>query len=225
MSAQTTLPFDELNTPEGVVKITPIQHASLMLEVPGQVVYVDPAMGKYNGMPKGDLILLTHTHSDHLSITNIERLRKAQTRIIAPEAAAKSVAGASVMRNGETKTVGKWTIEAIPAYNVKRKRPDGAVYHDKGHGNGYVLTFGGKRIYIAGDTEDVPEVRALKNIDVAFIPMNLPFTMQPDEAAELVRALKPKVVYPYHYRGTDLSVFEKALAGSGVEVRIRNWYN
>lgn len=225
LSAQTALLFDELKTSEGVVMITPIQHASLMLQVPGQVIYVDPAMGKYDNLPKADLILLTHTHSDHLSISNIERLRKAQTRIIAPEAAAKSVAGAAVMANGETKTLGKWTIEAVPMYNINRKRPDGVVFHEKGRGNGYVLTFGGKRIYIAGDTEDIPEVRALKDIDVAFLPMNLPYTMTPEEAAGLVLAFKPKAVYPYHYRGADLSVFEKALAGSGVEVRIRNWYN
>ncbi len=225
LSAQTALLFDELKTSEGTVMITPIQHASLMLQVPGQVIYVDPAMGKYDNLPKADLILLTHSHSDHLSISNIERLRKAQMRIIAPEAAAKSVAGAAVMGNGETRTLGKWAIEAVPMYNIKRKRPDGVVFHEKGRGNGYVLTFGGKRIYIAGDTEDIPEARALKDIDVAFIPMNLPYTMTPEEAAEMVRAFKPKAVYPYHYRGADLSAFEKALAGSGVEVRIRNWYN
>jgi L-ascorbate metabolism protein UlaG (beta-lactamase superfamily) len=98
------------------------------------------------------------------------------------------------------------------------------VFHDKGRGNGYLLAYGGKRIYIAGDTEGVPEMKALKNIDVAFIPMNLPYTMPPEEAADAVRAFKPAIVYPYHYRGSDLSKFEAALKGSGVEVRLRNWY-
>jgi L-ascorbate metabolism protein UlaG (beta-lactamase superfamily) len=222
--AQATLPSDELKTTAGVLKITPVQHASILMEVPGQVVYIDPAMGNYDGLPQADLILLTDTHGDHLNAKVLEKLKKAGTQIVAPEAVAKSVAGAVVMRNGETKTLGKWTIEALPMYNEKRKRPDGGVFHEKGRGNAYVLTFGGKKIYIAGDTEDIPEARALKNIDVAFIPMNLPYTMPPEEAAGMVRAFKPKVAYPYHYRGSDLSVFEKALAGSGVEVRIRNWY-
>ena len=109
-------------------------------------------------------------------------------------------------------------------YNLARGPAPGKVYHEKGRGNGYVLTFGGKRFYIAGDTENIPEMRALRAIDVAFVPMNLPYTMTPQEAAEAVRAFRPRVVYPYHYRGSDLQIFEKALAGSGVEVRLRNWY-
>ncbi len=109
-------------------------------------------------------------------------------------------------------------------YNLKRGPAEGKLFHDKGRGNGYVVTYGGKRFYFAGDTEGVEEMRALRNIDAAFVPMNLPYTMPPEEAADAVKAFRPKVVYPYHYRGADLSVFEKALAGSGVEVRIRNWY-
>jgi L-ascorbate metabolism protein UlaG (beta-lactamase superfamily) len=109
-------------------------------------------------------------------------------------------------------------------YNLKRGPSAGKLFHDKGRGNGYILTYGGKRFYFSGDTEGIPEMRALKNIDVAFVCMNLPYTMPPDEAAEAVRAFHPKIVYPYHYRGSDLSVFEKALAGSGIEVRILDWY-
>ena len=118
------------------------------------------------------------------------------------------------MANGDKKTIEGIEIEAVPMYNLKRGPSAGQLYHDKGRGNGYVLTLGGKRIYIAGDTEGVPEMRALKNIDVAFIPMNLPYTMPPAEAADAVKAFKPKIVYPYHYRGSDLKVFEDALKGS-----------
>ena len=224
LSAQAPRPADQFQTAAGVLKITPIQHASLLIQVPDQAVYIDPAMGDYDGLPRADMILLTHAHGDHLNAKTLDQLRKPGTQIVAPEAAAKSVSGAIVMRNGETKTMGQWTIEAVAMYNAKRKRPDGGFFHPKGEGNAYVLTYGGKRILIAGDTEDIPEIRALKNIDVAFVPMNLPYTMTPQEAAELVLAFKPKVVYPYHSLGADLPAFEKALAGSGVEARIRNWY-
>jgi L-ascorbate metabolism protein UlaG (beta-lactamase superfamily) len=154
----------------------------------------------------------------------IAGIRTGSTIIIAPEAVAKTVTDARVLRNGETTNVGDWTIEAIPMYNEKRGPSEGKFYHDKGRGNGYVLTFGGTRIYVAGDTEGVPEMRALKNIDVAFIPMNLPNTMSPEEAAAAVREFHPKIAYPYHYRSSDTSVFAKALESSGIDVRLRNWY-
>jgi L-ascorbate metabolism protein UlaG (beta-lactamase superfamily) len=215
---------EEIKTPAGTLKITPIQHASLMIEAGGQVVHVDPAQGNYDGLPAADLILLTDIHGDHLSAGMIAKVKKAGTTIIAPDAVAKQVAGATVLKNGETKKIGNWTIEAVPMYNLKRGPSAGTLYHDKGRGNGYVVTYGGTRIYISGDTEGVPEMRALKNIDVAFVCMNLPYTMPPEEAADAVKAFKPKVVYPYHYMGSDLKVFEAALKGSGVEVRLRDWY-
>ena len=109
-------------------------------------------------------------------------------------------------------------------YNLKRGPEAGKLYHDKGRGNGYILTYGGKRFYISGDTEGIPEMRALKNIDVAFICMNLPYTMPPDEAADAVKAFHPKIVIPYHYHGSDLTVFENALKGTGIEVRLLDWY-
>ena len=115
-------------------------------------------------------------------------------------------------------------IEAIPAYNIKRGPAPGKLFHDKRRGNGYVLTYGGKRFYFSGDTEGVPEMRALKNIDVAFVCMNLPYTMPPEEAADAVKAFHPKIVIPYHYRGSDLTVFQKALEGTGIEVRLLEWY-
>jgi len=215
---------DDFPTSAGTVKITPIRHASLRMEAGGQVVYLDPAQGDFDAAPKADLILLTDIHGDHLAPSIIEKLKKPGTAIVAPEAVAKTVAGAIILRNGESKTVGQWAIEAVAAYNMKRGPAEGKFYHDKGRGNGYIVTYGGKRFYFAGDTEGVPEMRAVKNIDVAFVPMNLPYTMPPEEAAEAVKAFRPKVVYPYHYRGSDLSVFEKALAGTGIEVRLGKWY-
>ena len=215
---------DEFSTAAGPVRITPLQHASLMLEAGGRVVYIDPAQGNYEGLPQADLILLTDTHGDHLVPAVLAKVRKPETTVIAPEAVAKTVEGATVMRNGERREFQGWTIEAVPMYNLQRGPAPGRVYHEKGRGNGYILTIGGKRFYVAGDTENIPEMRALRNIEAAFIPMNLPYTMPPEEAAEAVRAFKPKVVYPYHYRGADLEAFRKALEGSGIEVRIRNWY-
>jgi len=144
--------------------------------------------------------------------------------ILAPAAVAETLKNASVIRNGETKNADPFTIEAVPMYNLKRGPEPGKLFHDRGRGNGYIVTYGGKRFYFSGDTESIPEMRALKNIDVAFVCMNLPYTMPPDEAAEAVRAFHPKIVYPYHYRGSDLSVFQKVLAGSGSEVRILDWY-
>lgn len=215
---------EEFKTSAGTLKITTVQHASFLMEAGGQVVYVDPAQGSFDGLPQADLILLTDIHGDHLDAGMIAKVRKAGTQIVAPSAVAKTVTGAVVVNNGESKTIGAWKIDAVPMYNLKRGPSAGQLFHDKGRGNGYIVTYGGMRIYIAGDTEGIPEMRALKNIDVAFVPMNLPYTMPPEEAAEAVKAFHPKVVYPYHYQGSDLKVFESALAGSGVEVRIRNWY-
>ena len=216
---------DSFPTAAGDVKITPIHHASLMIEAGGKTIQVDPVgQGNYEGLPKADLILITDIHGDHLDQGTIGRLTKHGTEIIAPPAVARQAHVTKALKNGETTEWNGWTIEAIPMYNMKRGPAPGKFYHDKGRGDGYVLTYGGKRFYIAGDTEGTPEMRALKNIDVAFIPMNLPYTMPPEEAAEAVKAFHPKIVYPYHYRGSDLSVFQKALKGSGIEVRIRNWY-
>ncbi len=216
---------DELPTAAGPVRITPVQHASLMLEAGGQVIHVDPVGEQnYQDLPPADLILITDIHGDHLDVKAVGRLRKSSTLILGPEAVLKVVLDAQVIRNGEKKSFGKWEIEAVPAYNIQRGPAPGRVYHEKGRGNGYVLSYGGKRIYISGDTEGVPEMRGLRDIDVAFVCMNLPYTMPPEEAAEAIRAFKPKVVYPYHYRNSDLSVLQKALAGSGIEVRLRDWY-
>ncbi len=223
--AAPSRPVETFATKEGPVKITAIRHASMMIEAGGQVMHIDPwSQGNYEGLPQADVVLITDIHGDHMDPKALPAVRKDSTIVVAPQAVAQTVTGATVLANGEKKQIGKWSIEAIPMYNEKRGPAPGKLYHDKGRGNGYVISYGGLRIYVSGDTEGVAEMRALKNIDVAFLTMNLPYTMPPEEAAEAAKAFHPKVVYPYHYRESDLSVFEKALAGTGIDVRIRNWY-
>jgi len=214
---------EEFATAAGTLRLTPIQHASLMIQAGGKVLYIDPAQGKYDGLPQADYILITDIHGDHMAPAVVDKLKKAGTVILAPKAVAEKVPGCTVISNGESKTIGDFKVEAIPMYNLQ-PAPNGTVFHDKGRGNGYLLTYGGKRFYFSGDTDGTPELKALRNIDVAFVCMNPPYTMSSAEAAEAVRAFHPAIVYPYHYRGSDLAVFSKALEGSGVEVRIREWY-
>jgi L-ascorbate metabolism protein UlaG (beta-lactamase superfamily) len=214
---------EEFSTSSGPLRITPIQHASLMIQAGGKVLYVDPAQGRFDGLPQADIILITDIHGDHMVPALVEKLRKPGSAILAPQAVAAEVKGVTVISNGETKTVGDFKVEAIPMYNLAPAK-DGTIYHPKGRGNGYVLTYGGKRFYFSGDTQGIPEMKALRNIDVAFVCMNLPFTMTPQEAAEAVRAFHPAVVYPYHYRGSDLQAFAAALQGTGIDVRLRDWY-
>lgn len=215
---------DDFKASGGTIRITPIRHASLLIQAGGQNVYVDPAQGSFEGLPKADIILLTDIHFDHLVPDLVAKLRKPETIVAGPEAVAQKLKGIEILRNGESKTFGAWKVEAVPAYNIKRGPSPGQFYHEKGRGNGYIITWSDRRIYVAGDTENIPEMRNLKSIDIAFLPMNLPYTMTPEEAAEAAKAFKPKVVYPYHYRGADLTAFSKALEGSGIEVRLRNWY-
>jgi L-ascorbate metabolism protein UlaG (beta-lactamase superfamily) len=215
----------KFSTAKGEVKITPLYHASTLIEAGGKTIYLDPAKpAKLDGLPKADLILITDIHGDHMDPASIAEISKNGTEIFAAPAVTATVSTAKPIANGESKTWDGWSIEAIAAYNMKRGPAPGKFYHDKGRGNGYVLTYGGKRFYFSGDTEGIPEMRALKNIDVAFVCMNLPYTMPPEEAADAVKAFHPKIVIPYHYRGSDLSVFQKALEGTGIEVRLLEWY-
>jgi L-ascorbate metabolism protein UlaG (beta-lactamase superfamily) len=212
-------------TSAGEVKITPLYHASTLIEAGGKIIYLDPAKPtKLAGLPKADLILITDIHQDHMDPASIAEISKAGTEIFAPPAVVVTVTTAAPIANGETKNWQGWTIEAIPAYNLTRGPAPGKLFHDKGRGNGYVLTYGGVRFYFSGDTEGVPEMRALKNIDVAFVCMNLPYTMPPEEAAVAVKAFHPTIVIPYHYHGSDLAVFKKGLEGTGIEVRLLEWY-
>lgn len=223
--AQTARPTQTFQTAAGPVEITPIYHASLLIEAGGKNICIDPAKpANFSGLPPADLILITDIHGDHMDPGSISTLSKLETEIWAPPAVVATVTSAHPISNGETKTWGDWTIEAIPMYNITRGPSPGALYHTKGRGNGYVLTYGGKRFYFSGDTDNIPEMRALKNIYVAFVCMNLPYTMPPDEAAEGVKAFHPQMVIPYHYRGSDLNVFKNDLQGTGIEVRLLDWY-
>lgn len=226
LMAVTAAASDTLPAEGGDIQITPINHGSVQVVFGGTVIHIDPwSQGNYGGAPMADLILVTDIHGDHLDAEMIDKLRKDSTTVVMPQAVADQLEGGMVIANGETKTVAGVTIEAIPMYNLTRGPEEGKLFHDKGRGNGYVLTLGGKRLYFAGDTECVPEIRELENIDVAFIPMNLPYTMPPSEAAECVREFEPTIVYPYHYRGSNLEEFESALKDEpGIEVRIRDWY-
>lgn len=217
---------DTFQTSLGELKITPVRHGSVMLEVGGKVWHIDPwSQADYSSLPKADVILITDIHGDHMDPKAIEQVRKGSTVIVAPAAVAKTVTEAKVLNNGESTTIGGVKIEAVPMYNLKRGPEPGKRFHDKGRGNGYVLNVGDTRVYFSGDTEAVAEMKALEDIDVAFVCMNLPYTMPPEEAAEGVKAFQPGVVYPYHYRDSDLSVFSKALEGeSDIEVRLREWY-
>jgi L-ascorbate metabolism protein UlaG (beta-lactamase superfamily) len=214
-----------LATSAGPVKITPLYHASTLIQAAGQTIYIDPAKpAKLDGLPKADLILITQIHPDHFDPDSIATLSKSGTEVLAPPSVVQKLPAAHAIANGQTQQWNQWTIEAVPAYNLRRGPAPRLLYHPRGRGNGYILSYGGKRIYFSDDTEVTPEMRALKNIDLAFVCMNLPYTMPPEEAAEGVRAFHPKVVIPYHYRGSDLKVFQQHLAGSGIEVRLLEWY-
>jgi len=215
---------DNIKTSAGDLKITFVGHATLMFTFGGKIIHVDPVSREadYSTMPKGDIILITHDHPDHLDPEAIAKVRKEGTAILLPEKCASAVAGGTVMKNGDVRTVDGLRIEAVPAYNIVHKRSSGEPFHPRGVGNGYIITFGDKRVYVAGDTENIPEMKELSNIDVAFLPMNLPYTMTPEMVADAARAFRPKILYPYHLGETDTSELTKLLAGEkDIEVRIR----
>lgn len=212
----------------GEVVIHPVAHASFVIETPGGVIYVDPVngAGAYRNLPAPQLILITHQHGDHFDLPTLEALP--EVRLITNPAVHEMLpppmqARATAMVNGERAEVIGIGIEAIPAYNVTEDR---LQYHPPGRDNGYVLTIGGKRFYIAGDTEDTPEMRALQDIHVAFLPMNLPFTMTVEQAADAVAAFQPETLYPYHHRGSDMAELTRLVVESGAATRIviANWY-
>jgi L-ascorbate metabolism protein UlaG (beta-lactamase superfamily) len=222
--AQEEFERDTVETSVGDIEITFIGHGTLMFVFGGKVIHIDPwsRLADYSKLPKADLVLLTHHHGDHLDPKALEQIRKDSTIIVLTEICAKTVDGGLVMKNGDQKTIMGIPIVAVAAYNLVHKRENGEFYHPKGEGNGYVLTFGDTRVYIAGDTENTPEMKALQGIDYAFLPMNLPYTMTPEMVADAVEAFKPKVLYPYHYGDTDVSRLVELLAGNeDTEVRIR----
>jgi L-ascorbate metabolism protein UlaG (beta-lactamase superfamily) len=214
------------DTTAGPVRITPIYHASTLIEAGGKVIYLDLAPPSPTaGLKPADLLLVTDIHGDHMNKGLIDQFSKPGATVIAPPEVVKTITQAKPLANGQKTTWDKWTIEAIPAYNIKHMNPqNGQPFHTKGRGNGYVLTYGGKRFYFSGDTEGVPEMRALKNIDVAFLCMNMPYTMTPEEAADAALAFRPKVVVPYHYGQYNIAVFMGKVIPAGIEVRALNWY-
>jgi L-ascorbate metabolism protein UlaG (beta-lactamase superfamily) len=209
----------------GEIEIRPIHHGSLLLSFGGKHVFIDPwSAGPLPSEPKADLILITDIHGDHLDPAGVERVKQPSSVIVGPAAVAEKLPGTQVLTNGQTRSFAGISVEAVPMYNLPQPE-GGELRHPLGRGNGYVLTLGGKRVYVSGDTACTPEMKALKSIDVAFVCMNMPYTMPPEEAAACVAAFKPKLVYPYHFRGSDLAKFEQPLAGlADVEVRVRRWY-
>lgn len=218
-------PQDTIPATGGDITIVPLNHATLQVRHGKHVIDVDPvAQANIASLPAPTMILVTDIHPDHLDPATIAKRKQDTTTVVAPAAAAEKLQGATVMANGETKTVDGVVIEAVPMYNLKRGPSEGQLFHTKGRGNGYIVTLGGKRLYLAGDTECTSEMKALTDIDIAFVPMNLPYTMTPSEAAECVKAFKPGIVYPYHFRGQKVEEFASALKGTGIDVRVRDWY-
>jgi L-ascorbate metabolism protein UlaG (beta-lactamase superfamily) len=215
----------------GELTIQPINHATLVLTYHNKNIYIDPTGGAdaFKGLSAPDLILITDIHGDHLDPKTIDAINTAKATLVVPQAVADKLPATMdkqkvvIVKNGDKTMQQGISIAAIPMYNLP-EAPD--AFHTKGRGNGYILNISDKNIYISGDTEDIPEMRELKNIDIAFVCMNLPYTMDVNQAAQGVLAFKPKVVYPYHYRGQDVNTF-KTLVNTGdpnIEVRLRNWY-
>jgi L-ascorbate metabolism protein UlaG (beta-lactamase superfamily) len=223
-TAQAAAPqSDTISTAGGPLVMTFIGHGSLRFDYAGKVIYVDPygKVGDYAAMPPADLVLLTHEHQDHLDAAALAKVTGPDTPLVLTGACLSALGRGMVLENGQAATVAGIPIEAVPAYNIKHMRAPDTPYHPKGRGNGYILTFGDTRVYVAGDTENIPEMANLKNIDVAFLPMNLPYTMTPEMAADAAKMFKPKILYPYHYGDTDPAKLTALLADSGIEVRVR----
>lgn len=200
-------------------------HATLVITYGTTVIHVDPwsQFADYGRLPKADLVLVTHEHPDHLDAKAITQIRTDSTVVLATARCTDQLKGAiGIMRNGDERSVKGIGVRAVPAYNIVHKRAPGAPYHPKGEGNGYVLTLGSRKLYIAGDTENTPEMKGLEGIDIAFLPMNLPYTMTPEMVADAATAFRPKLLYPYHYGETDPARLTTLLAKEkGIEVRIR----
>ena len=223
-ASQQKFEKDVIPTSKGDLEITFLGHGTLMMTFDGKTIHVDPygEIADYGSLPKADLVLVTHEHFDHLDPAALKAIMKPETTVVATRACASELPKAIIMANGDTRTVLGLPVQAVPAYNIAHKRPDGNPFHPKGSGNGYIITFGDKNVYLAGDTENSPEMKALKNIDIAFLPMNLPYTMTPDMVADAARAFRPKILYPYHFGDTDTSKLVKLLQGEkDIEVRIR----
>jgi len=216
--------MDTFKTTLGDLTITFIGHGTLMMTCNDKVIHIDPwtNLADYAQLPKADLILITHEHGDHLDPAAIAQLRKETTSLVLTKQCAQSVQDGQVLENGQTLRIKGFEIEAVPAYNLVHKNKESRPFHPKGVGNGYIITFGKTRVYIAGDTENTPEMKALRDIDIAFLPMNLPYTMTPEMAADAAVAFRPKILYPYHYGQTDPQALVNLLSDQkDIQVRIR----
>ena len=215
---------DVFETADGDLEITFIAHGTLMMEFNGKVIHIDPVSwyANYDTMPKADLILVTHEHGDHFDIKAIDAIKKAGTELVLTKICNEKYKGTAVLGNGESGSFAGLKVNAVPAYNIKHERQPGKPFHPKGRGNGYVIHFGDIKVYVAGDTENIPEMAELKNIDIAFLPMNLPYTMTPEMVAEANRMIKPRVLYPYHYGETNTDELVELMKKQiDTDVRIR----
>jgi L-ascorbate metabolism protein UlaG (beta-lactamase superfamily) len=216
---------DVIETSVGPLTITFIGHGTLMMDVGRTVIHIDPwsRLADYATLPGADIILVTHQHGDHLDPDAIAEVRADETAVICPPVCAEALPGARVLKNGTSATVHGITVEAVAAYNIASTRPNGIPYHPKDEGNGYIVNIGDTRVYIAGDTEYIPEMDAIDDIDIAFLPVNLPYTMTPEMCVEAARAIGPGILYPYHYGETDTGRIVELLAGdTDIAVRIRD---
>jgi L-ascorbate metabolism protein UlaG (beta-lactamase superfamily) len=224
LAAAQGLEKDVIKTSGGDLEITFVGHGSLIFGFAGKVIYVDPfsKLADYATLPKADLVLITHAHSDHLDPVALAAIRTEKTQVVVAPVCEGKVERALVMHSGDERVVLGVTVKAVPAYNLVHKRSDGLFFHPRGEGVGYVLSFGDTRVYVAGDTENVPEMKALRGTTVAFLPMNLPYTMTPEMVADAARMIQPKILYPYHYGETDPNLLLALLKNDkGIELRLR----
>ena len=231
LPGRAALQGDSLDTAKGPLVIHPLVHATFVMAWNGELIYFDPVGGKsrFGDIPPADAVFITHDHPDHLDVPTLQSVTNPETTIVAPKAVFDKLPETlqkqtHVMANGDTWELDGFKVEAVAMYNLPPNN-----HHPKGRGNGYVLTLGGRRVYVSGDTDGTPEMRALKNIDMAFVCMNPPYTMSVEQAADAVLAFKPRIVYPYHYRSpgglNDIQKFKRLVSvDKNIQVRLRNWY-
>lgn len=210
-------------TNKGELNVSVLGHASLVFNYKGKYIYVDPysEVTDYTNKPKADLILITHEHYDHLDSLAISLIKKDGTQFIVSQSVKDTLGYGEVLRNGESTVFDSIPIQAVPAYNMVNKRENGEFYHPKGRGNGYILTFGDKNVYIAGDTENIPEMKALKDIYIAFLPKNLPYTMTDEMFVDAAKTVHPEYLYPYHFSEFNLKKIEKELNDPTIVFQVR----
>jgi L-ascorbate metabolism protein UlaG (beta-lactamase superfamily) len=224
MATQENFATDIFKTSGGDLKITFIGHGSLLFNFNNLTIYIDPfgQLADFSLLAKADLIVITHQHQDHFDKSAIEKLQQKNTQIFLTAACQPAPPASRILKNGDHITTQGIGITVVPAYNIINKRDNGVPFHPRGEGNGYVFTFSDLRVYVAGDTEDIPEMTELKNIDIAFLPMNLPYTMTPEMVAKAAKMFKPRILYPYHFGNTDPQLLPPLLSvESKIKVRIR----